>query len=111
MNSVKTILAVLRNYLIFLVYLIFILSSCTKYVEYVPVVLIVERGDHKLIEYPNLITTDHIEAIKIILEKYDEQYKMKNGKLYILQTLQNDKDLLQNYTSKAEVFRKNNNKN
>ncbi|PIE71152.1 MAG: hypothetical protein CSA22_03760 [Deltaproteobacteria bacterium] len=104
MLTTKKILIAI-NYLILYVSLIFI-CSCMGYVEYVPIMLVVERGDHILKEEPSLITPEHIEAMKIILARYDEEYKVKDGKLYIKQLLQSDKDLLQNFTFKAESYRK-----
>jgi hypothetical protein len=82
------------------------LYGCSNYCEYTPVSLIVERGDHKLVETPELSTKDHIEALKHILNKYNEPYMISDDKLLIKESLQKDKDLLQNYTFKAEVLRK-----
>ena len=100
MRASKKILIAIKYTMLF-TSLIFT-CSCMGYVEYVPIVLIVEHGDHILREEPSLITPEHIKAMKIILERYGEKYNMKDGKLYIKQSLQNDRDLLQNYTFKAE---------
>ena len=105
MRTVEKKIFISINQTILFVSLLFI-SSCMNYVEYTPIVLVVEHGDHLLKEEPGLITPEHIEAMKIILGKYGEKYVIKGGKLYIKQSLQRDKDLLQNYTFKAEAYRK-----
>lgn len=82
------------------------LSGCSNYTDYVPVSLVVKGGDHVLTEDPSLLTKEHIEAMKIILSRYGEDYKIADGKLMIKASLKSDKDLLQNYTFKAEVLRR-----
>lgn len=80
------------------------LSGCSNYTEYVPIVLNVERGDHTLVEQPDLLSDTHIDAMTKILSRYGEPYKIIDGKLYIKSSLQADRDLLQNYTFKAEAL-------
>ncbi|MCP4646521.1 MAG: hypothetical protein GY852_02145 [bacterium] len=76
-----------------------------QFVEYVPVVLSIERGDHILKEDHSLISPEHIESMRATLNNHGEGYKVKDGKLFIRRALQKDYDLLQNYTSKAEILR------
>jgi hypothetical protein len=77
------------------------LSGCSAYTEYVPIELVVERGEHRLVENPALRTPAHIEAMKRILDGYGKPYKIRNDRLYIKASLQEDRDLLQNFTAKA----------
>lgn len=81
--------------------------GCTHYTEYIPIVLIIDRGDHILKEDPSLLSPEHIDAMQAILKKYGENFEVRDGKLLIEQSLQRDKDLLQNYSFKAECYRKN----
>lgn len=84
-----------------------ITGGCSEeYVEYVPIELVVIKGDHILQKNPELLTPEHIEAMKKILKGYGEPYKIIDNKLYIKKSLMDDLDLLQNYTSKAEGLRK-----
>jgi len=46
------------------------------------------------------------KAVMQILEKYDENYQIKNNKLLIRKSLANDLDLLSNYTKKAIALSK-----
>ena len=83
---------------------IFFGCSNSSYTEYIPVSLVVEKGNHQLLENPQLLTPEHVEAMKLILARYDEPYKEIDGKLLIKSSLQSDRDLLQNYTFKAEAL-------
>jgi hypothetical protein len=78
-------------------------AACSSYVEYVPVELRVDKGDHRLVENPALLTPRHIDAMKRILDEYGKSHKTINGRLYIKASLQQDKDLLQNFTAKARA--------
>jgi hypothetical protein len=76
-------------------------SGCVRYVEYIPVERRIDRGNHLLIENPALLTETHVEAMKRILDGYGRPYKVVEGRLYIQKSLQQDRDLLQNFTAKA----------
>ena len=79
------------------------IRSRFEYTKYVPIQLVFEK-DYKLIKNPSLLTQEHTEAMIKILSSYREDYKVVSGDLYIKRTLQSDKDLLQNYTFKAEAY-------
>ena len=81
-------------------------SPDVEYVEYRPVVRKLDRGDHLLADAPELLTPDHIRAVQRVLEGYGEPFKLEGDKLYILRKLSVDRDLLANYTEKAEDLRK-----
>ena len=86
-------------------FVLMLVVGCTQYVNYIPIVFVVERGDHLLREDPTLLNHEHIAAMKFVLKKYDEPFKEENGLLLITKSLQDNHDLLQNYTSKAEAYR------
>lgn len=90
---------------VFFISAMFVTFGCSNYTEYVPISLVVENGDHKLIEDRKLLTPEHVGAMKTILSRYDESYKEIDDKLWIKSSLQSNRDLLQNYTFKAEALR------
>lgn len=69
-----------------------------SYVKYNPIVY---KKGHGLVEAPKLNTTEHKENIKFILTSYSEKWKLKNDEVYIQRKLFNNKQLLWNFTSKA----------
>jgi hypothetical protein len=81
-------------------------SPDAEYVEYRPVVRNLNRGDHLLADAPELLTPDHVGAVQRVLQGYGEPFKLVGGKLYIRHELSVDRDLLANYTEKAEDLRK-----
>jgi hypothetical protein len=89
--------------LIFLV--ILSISGCAKYVKYVPVKRVVKNGNHLLIDASSIATEKHKKSLVLILDKYEEKYKIIDGEIYIPHRLAQDKDLLSNYTQKAEALK------
>ena len=77
-----------------------------RLVPYIPVVLNVYRGDHKLQYDKDLMDSEHKKNIIIILRKYGEYYQEQGDVILIRHYLLRDKDLLQNYTNKAEGLRR-----
>jgi len=72
------------------------------YVEYVPVEMTFRGGDCVIINRPDLLTPEHVERMKQILDDHNEPYRLRHGRLLIHGRLQHDRDLLSNYTRKAE---------
>ncbi|HHZ19115.1 MAG TPA: hypothetical protein GX391_01175 [Firmicutes bacterium] len=69
-----------------------------SYIKYDPIVYKPGKG---LVEAPKLNTMAHKENIKLVLTSYSEKWKEKNGEIYIQRKLYFDKDLLWNFTNKA----------
>lgn len=80
--------------------------GCTQeeptYVKYVPVA---RTAGGELVEDPDLLSPAHLEALKVVLRNYNEPFRLRADGVYIQQSLRADRDLLANYTSKAESFR------
>jgi hypothetical protein len=74
----------------------------TDLVPYVPVVRRVDRGDHLLVDAPELLTDAHVKAIAAVLTRYGERYEAHGPALRIERKLAEDRDLLANYTEKAQ---------
>lgn len=70
-------------------------SSCEKYQEYKPLAF----NGHGLVEKPELMTTQHIENLKQVLEYYGEEWTVVDGKFLISSSI--DEELMWNYTRKA----------
>lgn len=51
---------------------------------------------------PDLLTPEHASCIQAILKRYGEPYEVRNGRVYILRSLQENKELLYNYGIKAD---------
>lgn len=69
-------------------------------VEYVP---IVSDGRQQLVQDRTLLTAAHLDRLEVILQSYGVAYKRADvNHLLIPRSLSNDRDLLWNYTSKAE---------
>jgi len=79
--------------------------TCFRYIEYVPI-LRNNDPNHTFIVSPDICDENHQKAVMQILEKYDENYQIKNNKLLIRKSLANDLDLLSNYTKKAIALSK-----
>lgn len=85
---------------------VFALSSCMDdYIPYVPVVVEWEGGDLLLKEDRGLLTEEHTRCMQVVLKRYGESYYMRDGTLFIPKRLHDDRELLWNYTSKAESLR------
>lgn len=69
-----------------------------SYVKYNPIVYKSGKG---FVEAPELNTREHKENIKLVLTSYSKKWEIKNGEVYIQRKLFNDKQLLWNFTSKA----------
>jgi len=75
------------------------------YVPYVPVErrsLADPPGGPAYWESPDLLTPEHTICIQAILKRYREAYVVRNGKVHILGSLQENKELLYNYGLKAD---------
>ena len=92
--------------------LILILSSlalsaegCTsEYVPYVPIETRLVNGEPCLVKAPEVINDAHMIAFQIVLWNYHQPYEVRDGRVYIERRLQDDPDLLTNYTEKAELL-------
>lgn len=87
---------------------VILLGGCDMllYTPYVP--LYRHSDPHHTIEgRKSLLTPGHINYMRIILEAYNESFYMKDGVLYIKRTLQRNRDLLANFTSKAIYMERN----
>ncbi len=73
------------------------LANELEFVKYVPVVL--NHPDEGFEDAPDLKV--NIENLKIILDRYNEKWKIVNGEVYITKRLALDKELVYNYTKKA----------
>ena len=85
----------------------FFLNFCrgeASFKKYVPLQREEINGDHKIIEVPKLKTKEHLRAFVKVLEKYDEEFVVIGDfrDVEISSVLAKDKDLLANYTKKAE---------
>lgn len=83
------------------------LGGCSDagYTPYIPIVLSDLTGRQGLVEDKTLLTPEHISAVQVVLNEYNQPYKMIDGELYIKPSLWRDRDLLWNFTSKAEGVR------
>lgn len=73
----------------------------TGMVPYVPIVSV----DSVLTDTPKLLTPDHLDAVDHVLSYYGQKHEFCGEKLYIEASLANDRDLLWNFTTKAEDCR------
>lgn len=83
--------------------ILLVMTGCNRdLVEYEPLKL--QTGaQNKLVPAPELNTSAHLENVKVVLSFYGEQWQTNsNGKLLITRKLSNDKELVWNYTKKAE---------
>jgi hypothetical protein len=78
------------------------MKSQTDLVPYTPVVRRVDRGDHLFADAPELLTAAHVKAITSVLDRYGEHYEVHGTDLRIERKLSEDRDLLANYTEKAQ---------
>lgn len=78
-----------------------------NYVKHTPIAALHDI-DHTYTEKPELMTGRPNEAMISILIKHDELYEIRDDELYISQQLASDKNLLANYTEKAETIVDNN---
>ena len=74
---------------------LFILTACSDFQEYKPLVS-TEQG---LVTNQELLTDEHIEHLIQVLDYYGEEWKEKNGKIYISSRI--DEETMWNYTIKA----------
>ena len=95
--------------LLIIAILIFTLVGCNKgtgigFVEYTPLKRVVINGDHKIEIDSKLNSKEHHKRVVKIFDKYGVDYKIVGDfdRILIPKSLSNDKDLLANYTSKAE---------
>jgi hypothetical protein len=72
------------------------------FVEYRPVVLRMVGGDPVLVDCPEMMNGNHVHAVINVLWKYGEDFRMEGHKLYIRRWLAENRDLLWNYTEKAD---------
>jgi hypothetical protein len=80
-----------------------IMFACNSgFVEYQPLKL--QTGaQNKLVSAPELNTSGHVERVKAVLDFYGEKWQTDDsGKLLVTRKLSRDKELLWNYTNKAE---------
>ncbi len=67
---------------------------------YVPIVM---DGRQQLVEDPTMLTPAHLDRLEAVLKRYDEWYQRIDAThLRISRKLWRDRDLLWNYTTKAE---------
>jgi hypothetical protein len=90
---------------LFILFLFGFLRKNVGMVPYVPIVDVWIRGDPLLTDTPGLLTREHLEAVDHILNYYNEKHEFHGGVLYIERSLANDRDLLWNFTTKAEDYR------
>lgn len=72
-----------------------LLAGCEQYAEYIPV----EQQGDQLVENKALLTEKHRENIKRVFDYYNVKWKEEEGKLLVASGT--DKELLWNYTTKA----------
>lgn len=72
------------------------------FVRYEPVLLLYRQGDFQLTEKPELISREHVQALKRILSQDGRFYITLGGRLYVTRSLARDRELLANYCLKAE---------
>ena len=72
-----------------------LLSSCSTYQEYIPHV---KQGD-EIIGQKDLLTDTHKEHLIQVLDYYEVDWKNAKGNIMVSSTI--DKELLWNYTTKA----------
>lgn len=85
-----------------LLLLIFLyLTFVFYYVEYVPLQVKPETRQGYFLN-DSLSNQEHFRKVVLVLDHYKERYKIKDGKIFIPLRLHMDKDLLWNYTIKAE---------
>jgi hypothetical protein len=77
-------------------------GCASDYVPYVPIETRWVGGDPVFVKAPEVLTESHAIAFQIVLWGYREPYAVRDGKVYIQRSLQEDEDLLTNYTNKAE---------
>lgn len=80
---------------------LFFLMNCMseKYIEFKPVI---QEGDKLIYVEEDYFSSAFTEHFKDVLQFYKEDYKIsKEGVLLIPETLYQDKELLWNYTTKA----------
>ncbi len=76
-----------------------IMSSCDEqFVELKPIVL----ENDQFIEEPTLATPEFLEHIVTVLKHYDHKFELKEGKVFISEKLFDDKEIMYNYTKKAQ---------
>lgn len=68
-----------------------------EYVKYIPVIL--KDPNSKYEDAPELKV--NIENVKVVLNHFDEKCKVINNELFITQRLASDKEMVYNYTLKA----------
>jgi hypothetical protein len=79
--------------------LILCLGCQNGVVRYVPVG--VDRTG-EFVDIPERATRAHLEAFRVVLRDYGVEYIEKGGDVYIPRGLAQDRELLANYTTKAE---------
>ncbi|NJO21425.1 MAG: hypothetical protein HC838_17210 [Spirulinaceae cyanobacterium RM2_2_10] len=80
-----------------------LLTGCGNgFVEFQPVKL--QTGQqNKLVPAPELATPSYLERVKVVLEFYGEKYQTNaNGSLLIQRKISRDRELLWNYSMKAQ---------
>jgi len=97
-----------RNKLAFLAFLILLLGGCDMFF-YTPYTPLYRHSDpnHSIEENGSLLTPLHIKYMKVVLDKNNEKYHLKDGVLYITRSLSRNEDLLSNYTMKALYMERN----
>ena len=90
-NNMKTV----SRYFLYIVF--FTCFSCvhTGFVEYIP--LVTEEGG--FYEARDMITPEHLQNLKQVLDYYHEIWEDKNGRIYISNAI--SQELVWNYTTKA----------
>jgi len=72
------------------------------FVEFVPLKL-VEGRRNQLVPAPELLTSRYLERVKALLLFYGERFRTNSeGRLLIPRKLANDRDLIWNYSKKAQ---------
>jgi len=72
-----------------------------KLTSYVPVIRVINNGEHSLVYDKSLLSKDHLNAICTIFSEYGVHYKLQDDAVLISPRLYRNKDLMQNYTHKA----------
>jgi hypothetical protein len=73
-----------------------------RMVPYVPVVEEWVAGEPELRESPELLTPAHLERMQTFLRIYREPFRLRDDSMFVQKRLRDDRELLWNYTSKAE---------
>jgi hypothetical protein len=84
-----------------IVVLLFMSGCSTRFVDFQPLKL-QEGAQNKLIPAPELVTSDYLNRVKVVLEFYGQPYRTNaTGGLLITAKLAGNPELIWNYSRKA----------